>query len=73
VDLVTRAPAEACLANIGAKGIAQRRTVAAVALALALGGLVALVILDLPHRWRAALFVPFWAAALCWMQAAAKT
>jgi len=70
---MTRAPTEACLLNIGPAGVRRRRTAAIVAALVALAGLVALVVLDLPHRWRAALLVPLWFAALCWMQAAART
>lgn len=70
---MTRGATEACLMNIGPRGVSQRRKIAVGAAAIAAAALVTLVLLDLPHRWRALLVVPLWIAALCWMQAAAKT
>ncbi len=70
---MTPAPAVAVLRNIGPRGAAARRRIALVAVVVAAAALIALVLLDLPHRWRALLFLPLWAAALCGLQAAAAT
>ena len=70
---MTRAASEALLRNIGPGGVGKRRKAALVAAAVALAALIALDVLDLPHRWRAFLFVPLWFAALCHLQAAAET
>jgi hypothetical protein len=62
-----------CLANIAGSGVARRKKLAAIGLAVAIAGLVAIDLLDLSFRWRGALLLPFWFASLCWFQAASKT
>ena len=66
-------PEEACLANIGSAGVARRRTVAAVTLVATVAAVTALDLTDAPYRWRMLGVVPLWFAALCWLQAAART
>lgn len=59
--------------NIGAAGVARRRRLAAIGLAVAFAGLVAIDLTEATFRWRALLFAPIWFASLCWFQASAST
>ncbi len=71
---MSRPPAgEVCFINIGARGIAQRRTVGLVALGLGALVALALVIAGSPRVFRLIAFAPFWLGALGVFQARAKT
>jgi hypothetical protein len=59
--------------NIGPKGQRSRLMGGLVALAVGIGGTVALAILGLSRWWGLLLFVPFWQGALGVFQALNKT
>ena len=59
--------------NIGARGIARRRTSGVVFLVIALTLLALLVVAGAPRWSRLLLFVPAWMAGLSLFQARAKT
>lgn len=62
-----------CLPTIGAKGIARRQRTGLLLFAVGLRLAVVPVVLGVERWWRLALLLPFWAAALYWFQARAKT
>lgn len=65
--------APACVPNIGARGISQRRTTGYIALAAAGVLAIALLLLDAPRASRLLVFLPLIGAGLGLFQAHEKT
>jgi hypothetical protein len=59
--------------NLESSGVRFRRISGIVSLAIGLGGLALLFGLGADRGWRAALFLPFWIAALGLLQARERT
>jgi hypothetical protein len=65
--------AEVCIANIGAKGILQRRRIGLIAFAIGAALSIVLVAAGVPPLGRAPVLLLFLLAAFGWFQARDKT